>query len=134
MFGLKDPAVYGAVIPASCVLAYLADGRKEDEYLVQLPDDVRPERVPESAWRPALEKHNAEREAADERERTEREHAECERRAARTPAQKKAEAAEKARHTAHCKKLNKQLDAYRREGHTFEEEHAFVRSLRWKPS
>jgi hypothetical protein len=59
-YGLEDPAVYRAVVPARFVLAYLKD---EDEYVVRLPlpRSVRLERVPESVWRPALEGLIAER-------------------------------------------------------------------------
>lgn len=57
ILGLPDPAVFRAVVPRSCVLAYVLG--EEDEYLVRLPTSARPKRVPESEWRPALERHNS---------------------------------------------------------------------------
>lgn len=122
---LENPVVLRVVVPAGCVLAYLPDARQEDEYVVQVPDDLRLDRVPESVWRPEGKKLAAARKAADERERTEREHAECERRAALTPAEKAAEDTERRlmsrQRAAHCKKLNAQIGASFAEGHTLEE-------------
>lgn len=46
ILGLPDPAVFRAVVPDSCVLAYVLG--EEDEYLVRLPTSARPKRVPES--------------------------------------------------------------------------------------
>jgi hypothetical protein len=124
-----DPAVFRAVVPSRCVLAYLNSdekGRGEQEFLVQLPPSMRPVRVPESEWRAELERYNAERKAESDREAAEAAETARRRRAALTPAQKKADAAKGRRLKAHCKKLNEQLDAYGKEGHTIEECTAFA--------
>ena len=42
---LADPAEYVADVPGEAVLAYVR-GRGEDDYLVVLPPDVRPRRLP----------------------------------------------------------------------------------------
>jgi hypothetical protein len=43
---LHDPAVYVVDVPASAVLAYVAD-RGEADYLVLLPPHIRPQRLVE---------------------------------------------------------------------------------------
>lgn len=47
-FGLADPAVYRVTVGEEHVLAY-SDDRQEDEYLVLLPPNVRPRRLPDAA-------------------------------------------------------------------------------------
>ena len=43
--GVHDPAVFVVTVPESVVLAYVGD-RGEEDYLVMLPPDVRPRRLP----------------------------------------------------------------------------------------